>query len=124
MTFDEQSIQRLKELGRQLPKELPKPTTKKEGSQEVPPKKHPIETEQDPNLLFKRLITASSDGQIPSHLISRLKEVEERQFNEKKSKDIKLSTKNKTNGNSLSSKEVEKEILYTEFDRFLSEDED
>ena len=37
---------------------------------------HPIETETDPKELFKLLISASPDGNIPKHLIDKLKTLE------------------------------------------------
>ncbi len=77
MSFDSHSLQRLQELGRKLPKELPSP---KQASINIPSKdkiRHPIETEEDPKKLFHELMKASSDGNIPAHLISRLKDLEQ-----------------------------------------------
>ena len=54
MTFDSHSLERLKELGRKLPKELSKPQSnelnnkKKEKNQKL----HPVETETNPEQLF------------------------------------------------------------------------
>ena len=119
MTFDSRSIQHLRELGRQLPNELPQPDTGKETTKNR--KYHPIETEQDPQALFKELMNASPDGNVPSHLIDRLREVEAKQLLKKNSHPP-AQTNNPTKP--LARKETEKNILYTSFDKFLLEEED
>ena len=74
MSFDPRSLERLRELGRQLPKPLPDP--------EVPvtPKarqlRHKVETEQNPEQLFRELMQVSEDGKVPEHLMARLKMLE------------------------------------------------
>ena len=80
MSFDPRSLERLRELGRQLPQKLPDPagnadatTTPKTG-----PKRHRVETEQDPEALFRELMTVSEDGTVPEHLMARLKQLEAR----------------------------------------------
>ncbi len=80
MSFDPRSLERLRELGRQLPQKLPDPagnadatTTPKTG-----PKRHRVETEQDPDALFQELMTVSKDGTVPEHLMARLKQLEAR----------------------------------------------
>tara|TARA_E500000081_G_scaffold121548_1_gene126504 strand:- start:153 stop:587 length:435 start_codon:yes stop_codon:yes gene_type:complete len=80
MSFDPRSLERLRELGRQLPQKLPDPagnadatTTPKTG-----PKRHRVETEQDPDALFRELMTVSEDGTVPEHLMARLKQLESR----------------------------------------------
>ncbi len=74
MSFDPRSLERLRELGRQLPKPLPDP----EGP--VTPKarqvKHKVETEQNPEQLFRELMQVSEDGTVPEHLMARLKMLE------------------------------------------------
>ena len=76
MSFDPRSLERLRELGRQLPKPLPDP----EGP--VTPKarqvKHKVETEQNPEQLFRELMQVSEDGTVPEHLMARLKMLEGR----------------------------------------------
>ena len=76
MSFDPRSLERLRELGRQLPQKLPDPagnadttTTPKTG-----PKRHRVETEQDPDALFRELMTVSEDGTVPEHLIALMEE--------------------------------------------------
>ena len=75
MSFDARSLDRLRELGRSLPKPLPKP--------EAPPpapkaseQRHKVETETNPEALFRELMQASPDGTVPPHLMARLKELE------------------------------------------------
>ena len=75
MSFDARSLERLKELGRTLPKPLPKP--------EAPPpapkaseQRHKVETETNPEALFRELMQASPDGTVPPHLLDRLRQLE------------------------------------------------
>ena len=74
MGFDPRSLDRLRELGRQLPKSLPEPDVP------VTPKarqvRHKVETEQNPEKLFRELMQVSEDGTVPDHLIARLKMLE------------------------------------------------
>ena len=56
MTFDPRSLDRLRSLGRQLPQELPKPILSKNNEPNSKDKLHPIETEKNPQALFKELI--------------------------------------------------------------------
>ena len=131
MTFDSYSLERLRELARKLPKPLPIPNNKKEDSNQSTKKQklHPLETENNPEKLFKEIVQASPDGNIPSHLIKRLKEVESlhrahisnqninpigQPINESKS-----SLKNK---NLKAAKEGES--LYSAFQRLLLEEEE
>ena len=127
MTFDTRSLEHLQELGRQLPQELPKPSPTEKKERDKKSNSHPIETEQNPQALFQELINASPDGNVPSHLISRLKEVETKQLNlnnnhysnktsDTSKKEPKVSSKK------LLKKETEQQELYASFDRFLLED--
>jgi hypothetical protein len=77
MSFDARSLERLQQLGRSLPKPLPKP--------EAPPaaaaapasqKRHRVETETDPQALFRELMQVSPDGSVPPHLLDRLRQAE------------------------------------------------
>lgn len=75
MSFDPRSLERLRELGRNLPQPLPKP--------EAPPppkaseQRHKVETETNPEALFRELMQASPDGTVPPHLMARLRELED-----------------------------------------------
>ena len=75
MSFDPRSLERLRELGRQLPKPLPEPETPaKPKARQV---RHKVETEQNPEQLFRELMQVSKDGTVPEHLMDRLKRLEE-----------------------------------------------
>jgi len=92
MSFDARSLERLQQLGRSLPQPLPKPspepgagTTKAAGANERSQRdqpsglRHRVETEEDPQALFRELMQVSPDGQVPPHWMERLKELEHRQ---------------------------------------------
>ncbi len=72
MSFDAHSLERLKALGRSLPKPLPAP----ERQPTPPVRQHRLETEQNPEQLFRELMTASADGTVPAHLLDRLRQLE------------------------------------------------
>ena len=74
MSFDSHSLDRLRELGRQLPQRLPDPVPQKvvKPSQ----RRHKVETEEDPEILFRELMKVSEDGSVPEHLMERLKQLE------------------------------------------------
>jgi len=72
MSFDARSLERLQQLGRSLPKPLPKP----DAAPAPPPasqKRHRVETETDPEALFRELMQVSPDGSVPPHLLDRLR---------------------------------------------------
>ena len=74
MSFDSHSLDRLRELGRQLPQRLPDP----DPQEVVKPgqRRHKVETEDDPEALFRELMKVSEDGSVPEHLMERLKQLE------------------------------------------------
>ena len=75
MSFDSRSLDRLLELGRSLPQRLPEPEpTVAPKARQV---RHKVETEQDPDALFRELMQVSRDGQVPEHLMARLKQLEQ-----------------------------------------------
>ena len=78
MTFDSNSLERLKELGSKLPKEISKfqPNESREPKKTKKPKLHPIEIENNPEKLFRELMDISPDGNVPPHLLERLKKLE------------------------------------------------
>jgi hypothetical protein len=49
-------------------------------------KRHRIETEDNPELLFQELMKASSDGTVPDHLMARLKDAERHLATQNKAK--------------------------------------
>ncbi len=79
MGLDARSRERLEQLGRQLPQPLPQPeagatTPKPSAGRGV--RSHRLETETDPQALFRELMQASPDGHVPPHLLQRLRELE------------------------------------------------
>lgn len=78
MSFDPRSLERLKELGRTLPQALPAPEAKPAPAPKARERRHKVETEQNPEQLFRELMQVSPDGTVPEHLMQRLKEAEQR----------------------------------------------
>ena len=119
MTFDYHSLERLKELGRKLPKEISKsqPIESKNSKETKEQKLHPVEIENNPEQLFRELMEISPDGTVPNHLLERLKKLE--------SNNVKISS----NTNPVifeNSQELtinESLDLYTQFKQFLLEDD-
>ena len=113
MTFDSHSLERLKELGRKLPKELSKPQSNELKNQKL----HPVETETNPEQLFRELMEISPDGNVPPHLLERLKKLE--------SNNVKISSNSdsqiKENSKDISAEDALN--LYTQFQQFLLEDD-
>ncbi len=130
MSFDSHSLERLRELGRRLPKPLPSTIDASKPTQKVKASLHPVETEQNPQALFKELIKASPDGKIPSHLMDRLKKIELMDL-EKKAAHNKNNTFGKNQFNSMSNKKERENIssiaetddLYISFKQLLLEEE-
>jgi len=120
MSFDPKSLERLRELGRKLPQQLPIPGTSSNLNKTPKSKLHSIETEENPQKLFKELIKASSDGQIPSHLISRLKELEAKRQENDNSAEKPISNHSKI---SKSKPSTEEESLYISFKQLLLEED-
>ncbi|MFN5162965.1 MAG: hypothetical protein ACK5IA_14000 [Cyanobacteriota bacterium] len=78
MSFDARSRERLEALGRQLPRKLPVPSAEPAaaaGAKEQA-RLHRVETEQNPEQLFRELMAASPDGSVPPHLMDRLRQLE------------------------------------------------
>ncbi len=82
MSFDARSRERLEALGRQLPRPLPAPPPSTPAAGAPAPgtsaleRRHPVETEQDPEKLFRALMNVSADGSVPPHLLERLRQLE------------------------------------------------
>jgi hypothetical protein len=74
MSFDPRSLERLQQLGRTLPQPLPKPEAPPPPKADQP--RHRVETETDPDALFRELMQASPDGTVPPHLLDRLRTLE------------------------------------------------
>ena len=113
MTFDSHSLERLKELGRKLPKEISKSKATESKNQKI----HPVEIETNPEQLFRELMEISPDGNVPPHLLDRLKKLE--------SNNLKISstTTQNMNKNPQDLSLDESLSLYTQFKQFLLEDD-
>ncbi len=81
MSFDARSLERLQQLGRNLPQPLPKPTAKTPSPAKPSERLHPVETEEDPEALFRELMKISPDGSVPPHLLERLRDLEQSRRN-------------------------------------------
>ena len=119
MTFDSHSLERLKELGRKLPKEISKSQSNelKTTKEKKIPKSHPVEIETSPEQLFRELMEISPDGNVPPHLLERLKKIELNR--------VEISSK-KDPVTEEDSQELcidESLRLYTQFQQFLLEDD-
>tara|TARA_Y100001968_G_C19411442_1_gene746529 strand:+ start:1473 stop:1886 length:414 start_codon:yes stop_codon:yes gene_type:complete len=133
MSLNKTNLERLRQLGRQLPQKLPTETTNL-PKRDLPEKqKSNITEEKKPEELFKEIVMASSDGNIAPHLITKLKEAEQKETTignqyptqtlDKKNKDSKNPLKGKLTepNKNLSANQNE---LYTSFQRLLLEEED
>lgn len=79
MGFDAHSLERLRQLGRTLPQPLPSPEPPSADPGPGPvDRRHPVETETDPEALFRELMQVSPDGSVPPHLLDRLRHLESR----------------------------------------------
>ena len=86
MSFDPRSLERLRQLGRQLPEPIPAPEADTQRSAKTSRPRHRVETEQDPQALFHELMQVSQDGTVPEHLMARLRDAEERVDSERRQK--------------------------------------
>ena len=118
MSFDPRSLERLKELGRQLPKPLEPPTPQPQAK---PQRQHRVETEEDPEELFRQLMQVSPDGTVPEHLMARLRQLEA----QRKRQPIEpgsTPTNTKKAVNKVASNQDD--WLYSEFEQMLLEEDD
>ncbi len=119
MTFDSHSLERLQELGRKLPKEISITQSNELKNQKVKNQQnlHPVEIETNPEQLFRELMEISPDGNIPPHLLERLKKLESNNVKTSSNVDpyINKNSKNISSEDSLN--------LYTQFQQFLLEDD-
>ena len=92
------------------------------------PRLHRIETEEDPEILFQQLIKASPNGEVPDHLIKRLKEMEERKENDINNEFPTIPrnvsrNQSKSFSKKQSKKNLEEELLYASFIQSLLEED-
>ncbi len=118
MSFDQDNLKRLREFSRQIPHESLTPNQNPRSKQTSKQKLHKIETEQNPQELFKELIKASPDGEVPKHLIARLKEIEEKALSNENSRSSNLLP------SAIGQRNKSTESLYTSFQRLLLEEEE
>ncbi len=123
MSFNPHSIERLRELGRQLPKPLPLQASPSKDKPQEREQLHKIETETDPDALFHELMKASEDGTIPPHLVARLKEAEESQSKSKSLSNQNQPTINQNRQKKSSLNNAESN-LYLSFKELLREEGD
>ena len=76
MPLDPRSRERLEALGRSLPQPLPTPEPPRPAGREANAPRHAVETEENPEQLFRELMAASADGSVPPHLLDRLRQLE------------------------------------------------
>jgi hypothetical protein len=76
MSFDSRSRERLAALGRTLPQPLPAPEPVRSARADATTPRHAVETEENPEQLFRELMAASADGSVPPHLLDRLRQLE------------------------------------------------
>ncbi len=129
MSFDPHSFERLRELSRQLPQELPIPNSPKKAKTQTRSKRHPIETEENPQDLFHELMKASPDGKVPQHLMNRLKRTELNQLaqsnlNNTTSKVTRSESNINISSQVNSTQKEEEDSLYLSFERLLLENEE
>ena len=118
MSFDPRSLERLQELGRQLPKPLEPPSAQPQAK---PQRQHRVETEENPEELFRQLMQVSPDGTVPEHLMARLRQLEA----QRKRHPIEPGSNppnTKKGGNKFASNQDDS--LYSEFEQMLLEEDD
>jgi hypothetical protein len=129
MSFDARSRERLEALGRQLPSKLPAPPPPTPVAGDAAPgsravdRRHPVETEQDPEKLFRGLMDVSADGSVPPHLLERLRQLEAPPPQNATS-DRRRSQTPRTGVSPRPSPGDPEQDLYTAFQQLLLEDDD
>jgi len=121
MSFDSHSLKKLQKIASQLPQPLPNnppsPNSKYPNSSKP---RHIVETEEDPEKLFKELIKVSPDGNVPPHLMARLKEAE-LSLIAKNRQDCSIQGKQSHSNPHIKNNES---TLYVDFKRLLLEEDD
>ena len=130
MSFDAHSLERLRQLGRTLPQPLPPPEPASADPGPGPvERRHRVETETDPEVLFRELMQVSPDGNVPPHLLDRLRQLESRRRPDQQvpsSPSTAGATGQRPSGPSRRPAEPsrrEEQDLYTAFQQLLLEDE-
>lgn len=117
MSFDPRSLERLQQLGRQLPKPLEPPSPQPQAK---PQRQHRVETEEDPEELFRQLMQVSPDGTVPEHLMARLRQLEaqRKRTPQQPSSNASHGSKGRSSGPNPD------DSLYSEFEQMLLEEDD
>ena len=130
MVFDSRSLDRLKQLRREMPKDTQGELNRNPNNKPITKSTlHKVETTNDPSDLFHSIMDISPDGNVPSHMVSRLKDLETNDFSSTqhnltdKSSNIKQA---KTNSRSYRTKveaNTEQDDLYISFNSLLLEED-
>ena len=130
MIFDSRSLDRLKQLRREIPKDTHGKLNRNPNNKPITKSTlHKVETTNDPSDLFHSIMDISPDGNVPSHMVSRLKDLETNDFSSTqhnhtdKSSNIKQA---KTNSRSYRTKveaNTEQDDLYISFNSLLLEED-
>jgi len=128
MSFDAHSLERLRQLGRTLPQPLPKPQEPAEQSSRAAAaseRRHRVETETNPEALFRELMQVSPDGSVPPHLLDRLRQAEatQQQQQRRPATPSPAAALRRQRGQRQTPQDDHQE-LYTAFQQLLLEDED
>jgi len=126
MGLDARSRERLEQLGRRLPQPLPQPSGDAPGAApagEHRGRRHRLETETDPQELFRELMQASPDGQVPPHLLQRLRELEQRRSDTARPTIAATPTNRAPASKRRLRSDGEQDPLYVSFEQMLLEDE-
>ena len=133
MNLSKKNLDRLRQLEAQLNQANSLSDTSNKAPNKTSSSLHPIETEENPEILFRELIKASPDGQVPDHLITRLKEIEAAQlsakkeisiYNKKNSNALTNKTKKTTQGNNIKNINSDQDNLYALFHSLILEEEE
>ena len=146
MRFDPRSLERLKKLGRDLPQLLPTAAEQSSAPPRASERRHKVETEDNPQVLFHELMNVSDDGRVPEHLMERLRQAEAKAETERRQQPKRAAANVSTQDGGLSSAPPaarnpgpgkntrpqrpavtpgsEEESLYVAFGQLLLEDDD
>jgi len=127
MSFDAHSLERLRQLGRSLPQPLPQPQAPGQPNSADPPartRRHRVETETNPEALFRELMQVSPDGSVPPHLMDRLRQAEAaQQQQQQQRRPAPTTTAGRRQRGERQAPQDDNQDLYTAFQQLLLEDE-
>ena len=88
--------------------------------QAKPQRQHRVETEEDPEELFRQLMQVSPDGTVPEHLMARLRQLEaqRKRTPQQPSSNASHGSKGRSSGPNPD------DSLYSEFEQMLLEEDD